>query len=137
VAVVVHRPVRAVGLSGVEQRSSLYRPLGGRIRLDGRLAPVAHLLTGPSGGQGVGGACRSEGLVAGEHVPDRLGESAGEVDLGDLGSPLSADACLRALVAVAVDGMGAGVGGGLDQRPAQVAGPVLGERAAPSDSPDW
>jgi hypothetical protein len=41
---------------------------------------------------GVGGACRSEGLVVGEHVPDRLGESAGEVDLGDLGAALLADA---------------------------------------------
>jgi hypothetical protein len=31
-------------------------------------------------------------LVAGEHVPDRLGEAAGEVDLGDLGAALLADA---------------------------------------------
>jgi hypothetical protein len=31
-------------------------------------------------------------LVVGEHVPDRLGESAGEVDLGDLGAALLADA---------------------------------------------
>src|SRR5215207_10836297 len=84
-------------------------PPRGRIRLDGRLARVAHLLTGPSGGQGVGGACRSEGLVAGEHVPDGLGESAGEVDLGDLGASLFAEPGLGALVAVAVDGVAAGV----------------------------
>src|SRR4051794_14617260 len=34
---------------------------------------------GPSGGQREGGACRSEVFVAGEHVPDRLGERAGEL----------------------------------------------------------
>src|SRR6266511_4270682 len=85
---------------------------------------------GPSGGQGVGGACRSEGLVAGEHVPDRFGESTREVDLGDLCAALFADACLRLLVAVAIEGGGAGVGGGLDQGPAQVARVLFGERAA-------
>jgi hypothetical protein len=69
-------------------------------------------------------------LVAGEHVPDRFGESAGEVDLGDLGAALFADAGFRVLVAVAVDGGGAGVGGGLDERPAQILGPLFGERAA-------
>src|SRR6266567_3428603 len=72
---------------------------------------------GPSSGQGVGGAFGSEGLVAAEHVPDRFGESAGEVDLGDLGAALFADADFRVLVAVAVDGVSAGVGGGFDERP--------------------
>jgi hypothetical protein len=33
-----------VAVVALEQRSSLYRLLGGRIRWDGRLAPVAHLL---------------------------------------------------------------------------------------------
>jgi hypothetical protein len=69
-------------------------------------------------------------LVAGEHVPDRFGESAGEVDLGDLGAALSADPGFRLLVAIAVGGMRAGVGGGFDQRPAQVARALFGERAA-------
>src|SRR5438093_8541996 len=86
--------------------------------------------SGRSGGQAVGGACRSEGFVAGEHVPDRFGESAGEVDLGDLGAALFADAGFRLLVAVAIDRSGAGVGGGLDQRPAEIARPLLGERTA-------
>src|SRR5204862_6096603 len=72
----------------------------------------------------------SEGLVTAEHVPDRLGESAGEVDLGDLGAALFADPRFGLLVAVAVDGCGAGVGGGLDERPAQILGPLFGERAA-------
>src|SRR5262249_54420169 len=85
---------------------------------------------GPSGGQGVGGAFGSEGLLTGERVPDRFGESAGEVDLGDLGAAVLADAGFRLLVAVAVDGCGAGVGGGFDERPAQVARSLFGEPAA-------
>src|SRR4026208_1343485 len=107
---------------GCEQGSSLYRLLAGA---QGRLefAPVAQLLKGPSGGQGVGGAFGSEGLFTAEHLPDRLGESAGEVDLGDLGAALLADAGLGLLVAVAVDGVRAGVGGALDERPAQILGP--------------
>jgi hypothetical protein len=69
-------------------------------------------------------------LVAGEHVPDRFGEPAGEVDLGDLGAALLADPRFRLLVALAVDRSGAGVGGCFDQRPAQVTRTLLGERAA-------
>jgi hypothetical protein len=69
-------------------------------------------------------------LVAAEHVPDRFGESAGEVDLGDLGAALLADSGLCPLVALAVDAVGAGVGCGFDECPAQVAGSLLGERAA-------
>src|SRR6478672_11187376 len=99
-------------------------------KADGSFAPVAHLLKGPSGGQGVGGAFGSEGLLAGEHVPDRFGESAGEVDLCDFGAALLADARLRLLVAVAIDRCGAGVGCCLDERPAEVARALLGEWAA-------
>src|SRR5918996_5942253 len=104
-------------------------PPGGRTRPIGVRSGGASPY-GPSGGQGVGGACRSEGLVAGEHVPDRFGEAAGEVDLGDLGAALLADACFRALVAVAVDRCRAGVGCCFDEGPAEVAGSLLGERAA-------
>jgi hypothetical protein len=70
-------------------------------------------------------------LVAGEHVSDRFGESAGEVELGDLGAALFAEAGFRFLVVVVVEGVLAGVRCGFDQRPAQVTGSVLGERAAP------
>jgi hypothetical protein len=66
-------------------------------------------------------------LVAGEHVPDRFGQAAGEVDLRDLGAALSADAGFQLLIAVAVGGVGGGVGGGLDERPAKVAGTLFGE----------
>ena len=69
-------------------------------------------------------------MVACEHVPDRFGESAGEVDLGDLGAALLADAGFRLLVAVAVDRRGAGVGGCFDERPTQILGPLFGERPA-------
>ena len=69
-------------------------------------------------------------MVSGEHVPDRLGQLAGDVDAGDLGAALLAQAGLGALVAVAIDRVARGVGGGLDQRPAQKLRPVLGQRAA-------
>jgi hypothetical protein len=59
-----------------------------------------------------------------------LGESAGEVDLRDLGTALFADARFQLLVAAAVGGVGAGMGGGLDERPAEVARSLLGEWAA-------
>jgi hypothetical protein len=138
ILLVMHRPVGAAGAAvvGGERGSSLYRLLeGGRGWIGARSGGASPY--GPSGGQGVGGACRSEGLVAGEHVPDRLGEPAGEVDLGDLGAALSADARLRLLVAVAVGGVAAGVGGRLDERPAQVAGPCLASGPRRSRSPDW
>src|ERR671918_2986338 len=104
-------------------------PPRGRTRLIGVRSGGASPY-GPSGGQGVGGAFGSEGLLAGEHVPDRFGEAAGEVDLGDLGAALLADACFRALVAVAVDRCRAGVGCCFDEGPAEVAGSLLDERAA-------
>ena len=40
------------------------------------------------------------------------------------------DAGFHLLVAVTIDRGGAGVGGGLDERPAQILGPLFGERAA-------
>jgi hypothetical protein len=41
-------------------------------------------------------------LVAGKHVPDRFGELAGDVDLGDLGAAVTSKALLGAQVAIAV-----------------------------------
>src|SRR6476646_5408348 len=60
-------------------------------------------LGGPLWGQRLRGACRGEGLVGREHVPDRLGQSAGQVDLGDLGAALAAQPGLGAPVAFGVD----------------------------------
>ncbi len=68
-------------------------------------------------------------MIAAEHVPDCLGEPAGEVHLGDLGAALFADPGFRLLIAVAVGGVGAGMGGGFDERPAELARPLLAERA--------
>jgi hypothetical protein len=67
------------------------------------LAPVAHVNNGLSCSQANNGACRSEGLewlVAAQHVPDGLGELAGEFDLGDLGAALTPQPALGALVAL-------------------------------------
>src|SRR5687767_4426957 len=92
---------------------------------------------GRSGRQTKSGASGSELLVAGKHVPDRVGEPAGDVDLGDLGAALGAESALVALVALRVGGVLECVHGRLEQRPAQVGGAVLGQRAAAILSPDW
>ena len=70
------------------------------------LTPVAQFPNGLSGSQTINGACRSEGLITSQHVPDRLGELAGEVDLRDLGTTLAAEPALGVLVALAVDRIG-------------------------------
>jgi hypothetical protein len=88
---------------GGERRSCLHRPSGVGIRRYGRLVPAAHFQTEPSGGWTKSGACRSEGLVAGEHVPDRLGELSGAVDLGDLGETLAAEAAPGGPIPLAVE----------------------------------
>src|SRR3954447_14200375 len=75
---------------------------------------------GPSGGQTKSGACRSEGLIAGEHVPDGFREPAGDVDLGDLGAALAAESALGVLVALGVGGVAQRVHRGFEHRPAQV-----------------
>src|SRR5689334_22229560 len=88
---------------GLERCSCLYRFVNFEDWVLSGLAPVAHVKNGLSGSQANNGACRSEGLewlVAGEHVPDRLGQLAGELDLGDLGAALAAQAALGALVAL-------------------------------------
>src|SRR3954452_1563037 len=76
------------------------------------------------------GACRSEGLGLGEHVPDRLGEPASDIDLSDFGAALAAQTSLVALVTLGVDRVAAGGGRGFHQRPAQVLRSVLGQRTA-------
>ncbi len=55
-----------------------------QAKLDASLAGACP--KGRSGRQTKSGASGSELLVAGKHVPDRVGESAGDVDLGDLGA---------------------------------------------------
>jgi len=71
-----------------------------------------------------------EGFVLREDVPDDLGQLASEVDPGDLGAALAPEALLRALVSLQVARISCSVGGGFDQRPAQVLGAVLGQWAA-------
>jgi hypothetical protein len=91
---------------------------------------VAHLKEGPSCGHSFRGGCRSEGLVFGEHAPDRLGELAGDLDAGDLLAALAPQAPCGALMALAIWLAGCSVRGCLEQRPAQVLRPVLARAAA-------
>ena len=76
------------------------------------------------------GPCRRERDLLGEHVPDGLGELAGDLHAADRGAALLAEAGLGALVVVTIDPMADGVDGGLDQGPAQVGGAVAGQRPA-------
>src|SRR2546428_12600671 len=95
------------------------------------LAPVAQFGRGPLWGQTWLGACRSEGLAAAEHVPDRLGEGSGELDPGDTGAALAAEPFLRSLVAVFVGGVAGGGLGGLDPRPPPPPRAPFCQRGAP------
>ena len=72
-----------------------------------------------------------KGFVLCEDVPDRLRQLPGEVDARHLGSALTTEAQLHALVSLHVAGIAGSVCGRLDERPTQVGGPVLRERAAP------
>lgn len=69
------------------------------------LAPAAHFQLGLSGSQTKRGACRSEELVTGEHVPDRLGKPVSELNLRDVRAALCAEAALGADIALVVCGV--------------------------------
>ena len=100
-----------------------------RDKVSWEAAPAAQFHRGSSSDQTDRGACRMEGLVLREDVPDGLGQLASEVDPGDLGAALAPEALLRALVSLEVARISCSVGGGFDQRPAQVLGAVLGQWA--------
>src|SRR4051794_36094690 len=68
--------------------SSLYGLLGGGSGRVGELVQWSNSVRGPSGGQILGGTCWSEGFSLGEHVPDRLGELAGDLDPGHFGAKI-------------------------------------------------
>jgi hypothetical protein len=121
---------------GVERCPCLYRFINFEDQVLSGLAAAAHVNKGLSGSQARNGAFRSEGhkrLVAGQHVPDRLGQLASELDLGDFRAALAAEAALGALVALLVERMRGGVDRCFHQPPAQVSGAVLGQRAAAVD----
>src|ERR1700758_4332512 len=123
---------------GVELCPRLYRFVNFEDQVLSGLAPAAHVKKGLSGSQATNGAFRSEGLkrlVAGQHVPDRLGQLASEFDLRDLRAALAAEASFGALVALLVERMRGGVDRCFHQPPAQVSGAVLGDRAAAVDLP--
>ena len=111
-------------------RAHLSIGFGWEEQVDGRLR-LARFRRGSSGDQSAGrGPCRSNGLLSGEHVPDGLGDLAGNLHPGDSGAALPTKPLLGALVVVAVAGVAGGVGGRLDQGPAQVRRAVLGQWAA-------
>src|SRR5665213_3008745 len=91
-------------------------------------APAAHFHSGSSSDQKHRGAYRGEGFVLGEDVPDGFGELAGEIDPGDLRATLPPETLLGVLVPLSIVGIASRMGGGLDQRPAQVLRAVLGQR---------
>src|SRR5665811_275656 len=93
-------------------------------------APAVQVHRGSSSDQTDRRACRMEGFVLGEDVPDGLGQLAGKIDAGDLGAALAPEALLRALVSLQVARISGGVGGGFNECPAQVLGAVLRQRAA-------
>jgi hypothetical protein len=109
---------------------SIASSAGGPGDIGGRLRGLKSIRA--SGGQTKSGASRSgsEGLMVGEHVPDRFGELSGDVDLGDLGAALAAQPALVALVALAIGRVAQRVHRGFEHRPAQVLGSLLGQRAA-------
>jgi hypothetical protein len=88
---------------------------------------VVQFSSGSSGDQNRAWDLRSEWFSLGEHVPDGLGEGAGEFDAGDLGATLAAEAGLGSLVVVAVTLVVGSVNRGFDQRPAQILGAVTGQ----------
>ena len=103
------------------------------------LALAAHVKSGLSGSQAIYGACRSEGherLVAGEHVSDRFGELAGELDGGELGAALATQPALGALVALLVKRVRGGGDRRLHQSPAQVSRALFESGPRRSTSPD-
>src|SRR3970040_2684403 len=95
------------------------------------IAPVAQFSAGPSCGRRTSGAGRSKRLTAGQHVPDRRDETAGDLDRGYLVAAFVAELGALALE----DRLEAGVAGGrgrrLHERPAQVVGPILAQWPAP------
>ena len=91
---------------------------------------MAQFDKGSSSDQGDSGACRGEGFVLGEDVPDGFGELASDVDASDLRASLAAEPVLGPLVAVPIADITSGVGGSFDERPAQVLWAVLGQRSA-------
>ena len=83
-----------------------------RDKVSWEAAPAAQFHRGSSSDQTDRGACRMEGFVLREDVPDGLGQLTGEVDPGDLGAALAPEALLGPLVSLQVAHISGGVGRG-------------------------
>src|ERR1035437_2570671 len=121
----------AVGLLSGSSSAHLSMALCERDKVSWEAAPAAQFHRGSSSDQTDRGACRMEGFVLREDVPDGLGQLTGEVDPGDLGTALATEALLGPLVSLQVANIAGGMGRGFDERPAQVLGAVLRQRATP------
>src|SRR6266511_5935196 len=115
------------GVVGFEVGSSFYRSVVGDELVG--VAPVARFASGPSGGQGTRGACRSKRLFGGEHVPDRFGEAAGDFDVGDFAAACAAVTGAHPLDDRLVARVAAGDVGGFDERPPWMGPASQGRRA--------
>src|ERR1035437_5402108 len=93
-------------------------------------APAAQFHRGSSSDQKLRGACRGKRFILREDVPDGFGELPSDADAAHLRATLATQAPLGPLVPRAIVGIPGGVGGGLNERPAQVLRAVLGERPA-------
>src|SRR5437764_13486522 len=108
---------------------SLSHHLGGDVLVG--VAPVAQFSSGPSGGQGRSGACRSEGLTVGQHVPDRLTETAADLDRGGLAAANLAVALALGFAAGRVAVVAAGGWRGCERGSGKVVRVVVARRPAP------
>jgi hypothetical protein len=99
-------------------------------------APAAHFQSGSSSDQKRRGACRGEGFVLDEDVPDGFGELAGEIDPGDLRAALPAEAPLHPLGAVPIAGVASRVGGASISAQRRYFGPFLASGPRTSRLPD-
>jgi hypothetical protein len=69
-------------------------------------------------------------LIVGEHVPDRFGELASDREGGELATALASVSATVALDDGLVERVAAGGVGCFDERPAEMVGAVLAQRAA-------
>src|SRR5664280_2426313 len=108
-----------------------------RDKVSWEAAPAAQFHRGSSSDQTDRGACRMEGFVLREDVPDGLGQLASEVDPGDLGAALAPEALLRALVSLHVANIASGVVAASTSAQRRYLGPFFASGPRRSFGPDW
>ena len=87
---------------GITSSAHLSMAFYSKDKVGWEAAPAAQVDTGSSSDQRDSGACRGERFVLREDEPDGFSQMAGDVDPGDLGATLAAEAVLGPLVAVSI-----------------------------------